>query len=211
MISKTEEIEAIAEEIRKRTEKEIQEILKKAEEKAKKIIERAKMEAEKTFQHEVRGRLMIIRRRILGTAEQEARKKIIQAKNEIIQRVYENALKELENIARGKNPKYDYKEILYQLIKEAVTEMEEPEVIIKANEIDQKYLTEYITQIQQRIKQETGLTIHLKIDNNPVNTIGGIIAHTPDGTKIYHNTLEGRLRKTFDKMKPELAKILFEK
>jgi V/A-type H+-transporting ATPase subunit E len=210
LISKTEEIEAIAEEIRRRTEKEIQEIFKAAEEKARKIIEKAKMDAEKKFQHEVRGRLMIIRRRILGTAEQEARRKIIQAKNEIIQKVYENALRELENIAKGKNPKYDYKEILYQLIREAVIEMEEPEVIIKANEIDQKYLTEYVTQIQQRIKQETGLTVNLKIDNNPVDTIGGIIAQTPDGTKTYHNTLEGRLRKTFDKMKPKLAQILFK-
>ncbi|MGQ4890879.1 MAG: V-type ATP synthase subunit E [Candidatus Njordarchaeia archaeon] len=204
-----EEIKAIAEEIRRRTEKEVKEILEKAKKEAERIIEEAKNESEKIFQHEAHSRLMIIRRRILGTAEYEARKKIILAKNEIVQKVYENALEELKKIAKGLNPKYDYKEILYLLIKEAVVTMDEPEVIVKANEIDMKYLIEHAGEIQRRIKQETGLDTKIKVASEPVNIIGGIIAENYGKTKIYHNTLEGRLRKAFEKLKPELAKVLF--
>lgn len=204
------EVEAIAEEIRKRTEKEIKEILEKAKKEAEGIIGDAKIESEKTFQHETHSRLMIIRRRILGTAEYEARRKIILAKNEIVQKTYETALDELKKLAKGLNSKYDYWEILYQLIKEAVVTMDEPEVLVKANEKDMKYLIEHTNEIQRRIQQETGIDTKIKVSPEPIETIGGVIVENYGKTKIYHNTLEGRLRKAFEKLKPELAKMLFK-
>ena len=210
MISQAKEIEAIIEEIQKRAENQAQQIIQEAEAKARQIIKQAEEEVEKIFQHETRSRLLIIKRRILGQAEYEGRRKIIEAKNEIANKVLETAKNQIEEIAKEKNPNINYKEILYQLIREAVTAIEEPHIIIKANNKDQKYLAENKTQIQQRLKQETGLDIQIEIDPKPIEIIGGIIAETPDGLKTYHNTLEGRLLAKYKKLRNQMAKILFK-
>ena len=210
MISQTKEIEAIIQEIRARAEKEAQEIIENAKREAEKIIKNAEEKAEKIFQHEARSRLMIIKRRIIGQAEYEGRKKIIEAKNQVANQVLEKARQQIEEIAKEKNPNVNYKEILYQLIREAVVAIAEPKVIVKANNKDQKYLTENAKNIQQRIKQETGLDIQIEIDPKPVDILGGVIVTTPDGLKTYHNTMEGRLKAKFTKLRNQMAKLLFK-
>ncbi len=210
MISQTKEIEAIIQEIRARAEKEANEIIEEAKRKAEAILKEAEEKAEKIFQHESRSRLMIIKRRIIGQAEYEGRRKIIEAKNEVANLVLEKAMKEIEEIVKEKNPNVNYKEILYQLIREAVVAISEPKVIVKANNKDQKYLMENIKNIQQRIKQETGLDTQIEVDPKPVDILGGIIVATPDGLKTFHNTMEGRLKAKFDKFKKQMAKILFK-
>jgi len=205
------EIEAIAEEIRRRAEEKVKQILKKAEEEAEQIIKEAEEKADKVFRHEAQSRLMIIRRRIIGAAEQEARRRLVEERNKVVNRVLEEALKKLEDIVKGKDPKHNYEEILYFLIREAIFNIGEPKVILKANERDRKYLLEKLNEIKDRIRQETGNSVELVISDETINVLGGVIAQNEDGTKIFYNTLEGRLYDKFERNKPIIAKILFSK
>ncbi len=209
MSSFDKEIEAIAQEIKRRAEEKVKQIIEEAEREAEQIIKEAEEKADRVFRHEAQSRLMIIRRRIIGAAEQEARRQLVEERNKVVNRVLEEAFRKLEDIVKGKDPKYKYEEILYSLIREAVLNIGESKVVLKVNERDKKYLLEKLSEIEARVRQETGINVELVVSDETINALGGVIAYNRDGTKIFYNTLEGRLRDKFERNKPIIAKILF--
>ena len=206
----SEDIKAFIEEINRRTDGEIKKIISEAEEKAKKIIKEAEEEANKIFQHEASSRLKLLRRRILGKAEMDARKELINAKNEILEKIYQISIKKLEQIAVGGDADIDYHDILTRLIEEAIATLDEGEVIIEANERDKEYLSVNLRKIESELSRKLSRNIKLRLSNNTIDVLGGVIVYNPSRTKIYNNTLEGRLNIVFQKYRNILGKFLFK-
>ncbi len=205
----SDDIKAFIDEINRRTEEEAEKIISDAEEKAREIIKQAEEEANKIFQHEASSRLKLLRRRIIGKAEMDARKELIKAKNEILEKIYQLSLQKLEQVARGTS-EINYSEVLTRLIEEAIISLDEDEVLIEANERDKEYLSVNLHRIENELSQRLSRNIKLRLSDNTINVLGGVIVYNPSRTKIYNNTLEGRLNIVFQRYRNILGRFLFK-
>jgi V/A-type H+-transporting ATPase subunit E len=189
-------------------------IISEAEERARRIIqaaerecERIKAESERQVLTIISSELRAIRDRIVGRAIIEGRKMVMLAREEMISRVRMDVEKRLMEIAEGKSGDVEYGEVLVRLIEEAASAIGGEEFIIAANRRDLEYLRGHLEDVEETLKGLLG-EVKLELEEEPIEAVGGVVVRSRDGTKIYNNTLEGRLRKAWSRMEAEVAKKL---
>lgn len=181
------EVEVIIGEAKREAEDIIKEAEDKAEEQKREIISKGEKEAE------------LLKQRIVANAKLKARKSGLDAKEELIKAVFEEAEKELAKIASSDN----YKDILRGLIAEGVSSVgEDAEVMVK--EEDKKLLEDGIL---KDLEKEFKVKITLSPEN--INTIGGVIVRSKNGRVEVNNTFETRMIRMQDALRSKIAKILF--
>lgn len=187
------------------------EIIAKAEERVGRILktaegecERISDESDRQILNAVASELRAVRDRIIGNAELEGRKQLMQAREEAVSSVFEEAKDRLLRMTEGKDKAVDYGEVLSKLVVEAAEAMGGEVFIVSANERDLQHLKNNLKALENRIKEslEGGA---LRLDEKPIATMGGAIVRNDDGTKIYYNTFEGRLRKVRSGFEAEVA------
>ena len=203
------EIETIIEEIRRRGEEEAEKVIREAREEAERIVEEARRRAEEIIESEARPEIVTMRRRILGTAELEGRRELLRAKEKILSKVMEKVRERLEAIVSGKSREVDYRQILRKLLVEAVRAVGGSEVHIYANKRDLEYLRKVLNKLSKSISEELGYEVKLVLSSEPIECMGGIVASSPDGTKTYYNTLDGKLSDAVKRFRRSLGRMLF--
>lgn len=185
-------------------------ILARADEKAKKIlnsaegeVERIRAETERQILALVDSELRAVRDRMVGRAELEGRKNVMFARQELISGVFEEAKKRLEDVVKGPG----YGEILHNLISEAASAIGGEEFIVAGNKTDMTYLKKNLGKISADLKQILG-EVTIKFGKESIDVMGGFVVTNGDGTKIYHNTLEGRLERVRGRVEANIAKVL---
>lgn len=186
----------------------------KAEERAKEIlksaqeeVERIKDESEKQILSLVGSDLRASRDRILGRAELEGRRSMMDARQRVLSHVYDEVSKRLKDISDGKDKKVDYREILVNLIAEAAMAIGDEELIVSANKSDLKYLGKNLGNINAQLKAILR-ECTVKLADESIDVIGGVVVRNRDGTKTYYNTLDGRLESVKTKFAAQVAEIL---
>lgn len=189
-------------------------IISEAEERARRIIqaaerecERIRAESDRQVLNIISSELRAIRDRIVGRAIIEGRKMVMLAREEMISKVRTEVEKRLLEIAQGKTGDIDYGKVLLRLIEEAASAIGGEEFIIAANKRDLEYFKSNIGYVEATLQASLG-KVKLELEDEPIDSVGGVIVRNRDGTKIYNNTLEGRLRKAWSKMEAEVAKRL---
>lgn len=195
--------------IKKRNER-----MAKAEERASKIIksaeeevERIKEESEKQILSLVGSELRAVRGRIVGGAELEGRKIMMLSRQELLSKVFDESKKRLAKIADGKDESTNYEEVLVKLIIETASAIGGEEFIISANENDLAYLKKNLSKIKKQASDALGGG-DLKLDDEPIDVMGGVVMRNSDGTKTFNNTLEGRLVNVRSRIEAQVGKIL---
>jgi len=173
-------------EILAEAEREAKRIRRAAEEEAKRI----KGEAEKAAKLIIDRRLRAARERILGEAEMEGRRKLMEAREEMVSRVFEEATKRIENLINDEERRDEYLEILSKLIAEAVERIGGSEFIISANERDLELLKRNLGKIRRSLPSRE---LKLTLSEEPIECLGGVVVESGDRLKVYNNTLDGRL------------------
>ena len=173
-------------EILAEAEREARRIRRAAEEEAKRI----KGEAEKAAKLIIDRRLRAARERILGEAEMEGRRKLMEAREELVSRVFEEATKRIESLINDEERRDEYLEILSKLIAEAVERIGGSEFIISANERDLKLLKRNLGKIRRSLPSRE---VKLTLSEEPIECLGGVVVESGDRLKVYNNTLDGRL------------------
>ena len=186
-----------------RAEERANQILKSAEEE----VERIKSESEKQILSLVGSELRAVRGRIVGSAELKGRKMVLLSRQELLSHVFEDAEKRLAQISDGKDKGTDYGEVLAKLIVETALAIGGEEFIVSANTRDLEYLKKNLNKIRNQVKDAVGVG-DLKLDDEPIDVIGGVVVRNSDGTKTFHNTLEGRLVNTRGRVEAQVSKIL---
>jgi len=188
------------------------EMIAKADAEAKSLLENAekeaqrlKAEADRQILNIVASVLRGVRDRIIGGVELECRKQLMTTREEILQQIYNDAEKKLKEITADKKA---YHEILVKLVIEAVQAIGGEEFMVFANDSDLADLKKSYKKLETEVQKATGLKVTLKLEETPIATIGGVVVKNNDGTKIYHNTLEGRVQKARAKLNIKLAKTL---
>jgi len=185
-------------------------ILADAEIQSQKILEGAKAEAarvsteaDKQILQIVGSELKTVRLRIIGKTELQYKKALMNKRGELLSNVYNQVESRLKNLAEGKSKDHDYKLVLEKLVIEGVSAIGGNEVIISANKNDMDYIKKNVKKIGKNIE---GVT--LKLDDSPLETLGGVVIKNASGTKIFYNTFEGRLARAMRGTESRIAKML---
>lgn len=177
-------------------------LLEEAKEEAENILRRAEAEknrietqTEDTIQSIIGGELRAVHDRIVGGAQLQGRKQVMEARAEVVNKVFQQVGEEIKNVVKGP----DYKNILVNLAQESIETLEE-DCIIYANKED----TEYLKSVMEQLP--TGKKV--KIETSPVDIVGGITVVNMKGTKTIYNTLDSRLKEIKDKLTADVAEKL---
>ncbi len=197
-----------------RTIKQRNELLTRAGESAEKIlkaaeeeVERIGAESERQILSLVGSELRAVRDRIVGGAELEGRKMMMLSRQELLSKVFDAARERLAEVAEGKDKSSDYEDILVKLIIETVSAIGGEEFIVSANEKDLAYLKKNLKKVNEQVSDALGGG-DLKFDDEPIDVIGGVVVRNSDGTKTFHNTLEGRLVNVRSRIEAQVGKTL---
>ena len=205
----SENISVMKEEIRRRAEEESKNTVSNSKKEAQKIVSSAKDRANKVRTEKVKPEAVTMRRKIIGLAELEGRRSAINAKEEVLSKVFEGTKNRLDKIARHEDKNIEYDEILFKMIKEAASEIGEEKLLITANKSDLSYISSNLSSITQKLKKELGSEVNLTIIKEPQNYIGGVVVYNGDRNKIFNNTLKGRLSQVQGTMRGRISKNLF--
>ncbi len=185
-------------------------VLAEAEERSQKIIKAAEDEvarlnsdADRQILQIVGSELKTVRLRIVGQSDQQGKKALMDKRNEILSKIYEQVEQRLRNITEGKSKDHDYALILEKLIIEGVSAISDNEVIISVNKRDTDYLKKNI----QNMGKTLG-SVNLRLDESPLDILGGAVLKNVKGDKLYINTFEGRLARAMSETEAKTAKML---
>jgi len=176
-------------------------------ESAKEEVERIKEESEKQILSLVGSEIRAVSDRIVGGAELEGRKMMMLSRQELLSKVFEDTRGRLVEIAGGKGEEFNYEDVLIKLIIEAATAIGGEEFIVSANEKDLAYLKKNLKKVNKQVTDALGGG-ELKLDDDPIDVMGGVVMRNSDGTKTFHNTLEGRLVNVRSRIEAQVGKTL---
>jgi len=182
-------------------------LIAKAEARAERILENARQEevriksdVDRHLRTIVGSELRAVHDRIVGRANLDGRKMVMEVKMELLDTVFEYAREKLE--AMAKKGGADYQEVVKKLISEAVEAIGEDELIVSSNKVDNGFLKKILSELTKE------LGVSLRLDAKPIDAMGGVIVKNQRGTKLYYNTLEGRLSKVRGSKASEVAEKL---
>ena len=186
-----QKIQYILSEAQKEAEKLKEEVRKRAEAKAEWILRKAKTQAE------------IERQRIIANAKLEVRKKKLAVQEELISQVIESLKERLANL-----PEDEYFPMLVELTVKAVEELGTDKVVVRSNERTLKLIVERLSEFREKLKEALGKDVEVTV-GEPIQTIGGILVESSDGSVRVDNTFEARIERFESELRATIAKALF--
>lgn len=188
-----------ADEIIQKAETEVASILddgqKKAQLEKEKILEDAKKQSGMKYQQ------------IISEAKMNARRAQLEAREELIEEAFKEAMDELKNIASTSSE--EYKQSLAEIIKEAAVEIGGGELTVHIKSEDVDKIKDSLGKIQSDVEATTGVTTTLEIGEN-IESIGGAVLKTKSGQIEVNNTIEARMLRFKKNLRSEVAKVLFD-
>jgi vacuolar-type H+-ATPase subunit E/Vma4 len=173
------------------------EIQERSKAEADEIIREAKakdLPIKKRFMEEATQSVAIQRNKILSEAREKSRMEIIKAKNEIFERAFENAIRNLGS----SREQPEYRKILKALLDEALGDLGRDGVILHIDKRDETLL--------KAILNEMNVSGEIIAD---LTSAGGLNAYSRDERFVVFNTLESRLKKAKEIYRPEIFSVLF--
>ncbi|GJN81383.1 V-ATPase V1 sector subunit E [Purpureocillium lilacinum] len=146
-----------------------------------------------------------------STVANKTRLKVLGARQELLDNIFEAAEKQL---ADGAKDKAKYQKILKGLILEGFYAMNEPKLQLRARKKDYDAVKKASEQAAQEYKKETGKDVEGVIHEEhplPEGSSGGVIIVGGDGKIDIDNTFETRLELLKDSAAPAVRQSLFGK
>lgn len=115
-----------------------------------------------------------------------------------IDQVMSTALKRIDEMPRDER----YINTVHDLISEGLDYIPSTEVIIYVNEKDRAILSKVLEKFNYPNRK-------LMLGKTPIKTVGGVILSSMDGSTLFDNTFETRLKKNELRIRAEIYKVLF--
>ncbi|MDI3475655.1 MAG: V/A-type H+/Na+-transporting ATPase subunit [Thermococcaceae archaeon] len=198
--------ELIIQEIQREAEQKIQYLLSEAREEAEKIKEEARKRAEARAEwilRKAQTQADVEKQRIIANARLEVRKKRLELQEELIREVLAALRDRLAEL-----PEEEYFETLVSLGAEAVRELNMDELVVRSNERTLGLLKSHSRKFRSRLAEKSGRKVKIKW-GDPVNTIGGLVVESVDGSVRVDNTFEARMERFESELRASIAKALF--
>ncbi|KAK2673287.1 V-type ATPase subunit E [Fusarium oxysporum f. sp. vasinfectum] len=149
-----------------------------------------------------------------STVANKTRLKVLGARQELLDNIFEEAQKKL---AEGAKDKGKYQKALKGLLLEGFYALNEPELQVRARKKDYDVVKKAIEEAAKEFKKELGKDITAKIqEDDPLprgNSIsaGGVVVISGNGKIDIDNTFEARLRLLEESAAPAVREALFGK
>jgi len=146
-----------------------------------------------------------------------SRLKKMQAKQEAIEKVKDEARRVLEKKLQDQNT---YKDFLKKMIMQGLISLMEKEVNVRCRPQDttlvESILDDASREFTEHLKGETGFEFQVKVKldtytqlKETQSKLGGVVLTAQYGTILCHNTIDARLDLAFQDSLPDLRRILF--
>lgn len=145
-----------------------------------KILAEGKKEAEK------------LEKQIVGNADLDSRNKHLLLVEESIEKVFEKAIKKLQDTDRNN----EYSKLISTLLQESIDAIGTSDIIVQTNSKDKSV-------VQSSLSKFSGATL----SSDLIECLGGIKVQSKDGTMKFDNTIDARL----DRLKPLIRKDIASK
>ena len=163
------------------------EILENARVRAENILTKAEAEklriqeqTRQAIENIIGGEIRAVYDRIVGGAQLQGRKIVMDARMEVIEKVFDDVQDEIQKIVEDP----EWNKYLVKLASESIIKLDE-DCIIYANREDADYLKSNMEALPTGHK--------IKIEESPTDIVGGVTVVNIEGTKTIHNTLDERL------------------
>ena len=144
------------------------------------IISEGKKEAEK------------LEKQIVGNADLESRNKQLVLIEASIEKVFDTAIKKIQNVDRNA----DYSKLISSMLEESIRTIGTPDIVIQANSKDKPV-------VQSLLSKFPSATL----SQDAIDCLGGIRVQSKDGTMKFDNTIDARL----ERLKPLIRKDIASK
>lgn len=135
-----------------------------------------------------------VKRQMIGAAELEARNAQLKSLERAISEVFDQAIKEVSELSGEA-----HEEALARLIEEGL-EVIGPRATVQCNAREKKAVQSAIRKLGGKAK--------VTLDDQSIDTIGGVMLVTEDGSVRFDNTFEARLERMRPALRKEVAGIL---
>ncbi|MCK9150985.1 V-type proton ATPase subunit E [Methanobacterium alcaliphilum] len=190
-------------------QREADEIIQKAESEAASILDdgqqKALVEKEKILE-DAKKQSSMKYQQIISESKMNARRAQLEAREELIEEAFKEAMEELKKIADTSSD--EYKQSLAEIIKEAAVEIGGGDLTVHIKSEDVDKIKDSLGKIQSDVESSTGASTTLEIGEN-VETIGGAVLKTKNGQIEVNNTIEARMLRFKKNLRSEVAKVLF--
>ncbi|KAK7917131.1 hypothetical protein PG985_010739 [Apiospora marii] len=146
-----------------------------------------------------------------STVANKTRLKVLGARQELLDDIFETALKKLSEADAIKG-EAKYKDVLKNLLLEGLYALVEPDVQVRARPKDYGVVKKAIEAAQKEYKDKTGKDVKVTIDESdalPDSNAGGLIVVGGKGKITINNTFEERLQLLQTAALPAVRKTLF--
>ncbi len=141
------------------------------------------------------------RSRILGMAEIRARGELLRLMDEKSEEVIREAMSRISSMPRDS----EYEGILMALLEEAADAVGSQELIVRPARPDVQAVKKVISRASHR-KRFRGIS--LRLSDDAVDSIGGLVVTSADGKVSYDNTFEARVARYREFIKSSIAEAL---
>jgi V/A-type H+-transporting ATPase subunit E len=145
-----------------------------------KILAEGKKEAEK------------LEKQIVGNADLDSRNKQLLLVEDSIGKVFEKAIKKIQNADRDK----EYSKLISSLLEESIKTIGTKEIVIQTNSKDKQV-------VESLLSKFPGATL----SPDTIECLGGVKVQSKDGTMIFDNTIDARV----ERLKPLIRKDIASK
>lgn len=149
-----------------------------------------------------------------------SRLKVLQAQDDVVNKMKESAAKELLNVSRDHHV---YKNLLKDLVIQSLLRLKEPSVLLRCRKEDLHLVEEVLDSAAQEYAEKANVhEPEIVVDkdvylppapshHNPhdLHCSGGVVLASHDGKIVFENTLDARLDVVFRNKLPHIRKQLF--
>jgi V/A-type H+-transporting ATPase subunit E len=134
-----------------------------------------------------------VRRQIIGAAELEARNAQLRAVERAVNQAFEGATTKISESSEA-----SYERALSRLIQEGL-EVIGPKAKVQCTTKDKKAVAALVRKVEKA---------KVTLDDEPLNSMGGVVLTTPDGSIKFDNTFEARLERMKPMLRKDIAAVL---
>ncbi len=191
------DIEELVARIREKAEREAEEIIERAEKVAARDVARVRDELrskQSAAEDALTARLSAGREALRAESAIHERRRIMERQEQAIEAVFASALQELAKTQGG----VEYGALLIKLVRESVAALGLSEVRVRLNAADREQA------VRDGLFGEIS-GVKITVEDQPLDTVGGVVVSDESGRIFYDNTFEARLELRRAELRASLA------